>query len=637
MLDMMRRHLESWVLKSILAIIVGAFIGSIFFLWGMGGPEDTASTLMAAKVNGRLISIVAYQQALDSRMRLLRNIYKGGGSIEKLLANMNIPQRVLDELIEKELLTQEANSLGFTASDEEVRRRIASTPTFQEDGIFNPTLYRQILEYNHIRPHLFEQELRQEIIIQKLGQLIRGRVKVLPAEVYQEYVYRSEKVKLEYLVFNPINYDDEVSFTEDEINTYFEQYKENYGIPAQRRAEYLFLDPGKLEKQPSEVEMAEYYELQQDEYFLPKQVKAGHILIKIPSESAPEEEEKARKLAEDVRKKALAGESFAKLAEQYSQDEATAKKGGDLGYFSKGRMVPVFEEAAFGMEPGQISEVVRTPFGYHVIKVADVQAERQQSLEEVKPRLVSALKKEKGWEEAMLLADKLYGKLQGEDELSKIGDLPAVELRPTDFFAQGDVLPRLGRAKEFNDAVFELEPGQISAPIKLSRGYAIVKLNEVRPSRIPELSEVKDKVTNDLKAGKARDLAHQKAVEVREREQAGASLEDLAETYKVELKDGGEVSRRGSITGIGRIAPWSVELFNQKPGEISAVLTRENDPKAYLIIVKEKIPPDEEKFPEEQGSIAQQLLQRKSKQVFDAWAKGLREEAEVEIAENLWR
>jgi peptidyl-prolyl cis-trans isomerase D len=637
-LDLIRRNASSFIVKGILIIVIGAFVGTIGLIWGAGGFSGLTKENMALRVNKRVISLAAYNQALENKIRFYRNIY-GERFSTRLMDSLRLREKTLKELIERELLLQKATALGFKVTDEEVRKRIFSYPMFQQDGIFNANLYRQLLRANRITPAEFEQQEREELLIGKLQNLIADRVKVTEGEIAREYRRQNEKISLQYLVFDPLAYEDLVVVEDDQLGSYFEKHKTEYRVAEQRRVEYLWVDVESLKDEisPGEEEVKDYYYEHEDEYIIPKQVQASHILIKVPAGAGPEAEEQARKKAEEIRRKLEAGEEFAKLAARFSDDEATAAQGGELGYFTRGKMVPAFERAAFSLGKGDLSQPVKTGYGYHIIKVTDIKPQQKKPLEEVRPQIEASLRQELAWERAEELADRLYAQVLADNDLQQAAQANSLEVKHTEFFTLAGEVAELGRVPQFTAAAFELNPKGISPPVKLAGGYALLRLLEVKPSYVPGLEEVKEQVRQALVQQQSRRLAKEKAEAAHKMLQSGSPLEEVANTYKLEVKDGGSISRQGSIKGIGPVRDWAAKLFPLQPGQVSPLLERENDNRYYLVVVKEVQPPDEDKFQQEKMEFALSLKRRKAGQMLDDWITGLTAEADIEVNDTLIR
>ncbi len=638
MLDLIRKNASSFVVKGLLLIIIFAFVGTIGLIWGGGGYSGLTKKNSAVRINSRTISLATYNQALENKINFYRRIYREGFS-NKLMESLKLKEMVMNELIEKALLLEWADKLGFKISDDELRKRIYSYPVFQQEGIFNPKLYRQLLSANRITAAVFEQEQRETGIIGKLQFYIADQVKVSDEELRQEYRQANEKINAQYLVFDPINYTAQVKVTDNQISSYFDGHKEDYRVAEQRRVEYLLVDSKSLEDKVKveAADIEDYYYDHDDEYTATKKVRASHILIKLPPNATPEMDKAARKKAEEIRRQLEKGADFAKLATKFSDDKASAAKGGDLGYFTRGKLVPPFEQAAFSMEKGQLSQPVKTDYGYHIIKVTDIKPSDKKPLAEVRSQIEARLKREQASVRAQEKADTLYSDALAGKDLQQLAQTYSLKLKRTGFFSIDGGLPELGKAYQFYTAAFGLDPEAVSPPVKLTEGYALLKLLEVKPSYIPPLEEVREKVKQAVIEQQAQRLAHKQAEAARSKLRSNIPLKEVAKTYGLPVLDSGAFSRQGFIKGIGSVKDWAPKLFAIKPGQVSPLLEREADNKYYLIVINEALPIDENKFQQDKKEIFFKLQRQKTEVILRDWINRLINQADIKVNQSLIR
>ncbi len=414
-------------------------------------------------------------------------------------------------------------------------------------------------------------------------------------------------------------------------------------ISEQRKVKYLFIDLEQIKDKivPTEEQIKEYFQEHEDEYKIEKQVKASHILIKVPAGAEKEQVDKAREKINNIREKILKGEDFAELAKKFSEDPTNAEKGGDLGFFSKGRMAPEFENAVFSLKKDELSQPVKTSYGYHLIKVTDIKEEHKQSLEEVKSQVELSLKKEAAWEKALESADRSYTELiakgKMDNKLEDVSKEQSLELKQTDYFFKGGRVKGVFGGPKFSQAAFELVSDEISEPVKLNNGYAIISLLETKAPYLPELEEVKQRVEMDLTEEESLRLAKEAAKAAHDKLISGKKLDEIAAEYELEVKNTDYFTRIGGVPGIGSLKNWTPKLFALKPNQPAPLIEMADKGKFYLMMITEKQPISEDKFKEEKAQFAFNLRRQKAGQIFNDWIKSVRQQAEIEINEDLIR
>ena len=370
MLDKMRRH-KNW-LKWSLGLVVLAFV--IFYIpdFLRGTGADAASGDTIAKVQGHDITAGEFRRSYEAQLQAYRTAY-GGNMNDQLIKQLGIDRQILSQMVDERAALAEADRLGIDANDEEVRQRILSIPAFQENGAFiGDQRYQQLLRMQRppMTPDEFENSVHRQLIVEKLRASLSEWMSISDRDLEQEYRRRNNKVKLAVAHFTADTFRSQVTASDAEITSYFNAHTTDFKIPEKRKIRYLLVDVDALRAKvvvPSaDIERA--YNNNIDQYSTPEQVRASHILLK--TEGKDDAAVKAK--AEDILKQAKSGADFAELAKKHSEDEASAKNGGDLDYFGKGKMVPEFDQAVFAMQPGQISDQpVKTQYGYHIIKVVD--------------------------------------------------------------------------------------------------------------------------------------------------------------------------------------------------------------------------------------------------------------------------
>jgi peptidyl-prolyl cis-trans isomerase D len=623
MLDRMRRH-KNW-LKWSLFLVVVAFVMLYIpsFLQDRGGASSTS---VVATVEGQDITVNRFRRAYNQQINAYRNAY-GGNIDERLLRQLGVEQRVVQQLIEEEATLAEAKRQGIWASDAEVRARILALPAFQENGQFiGDARYRQILDAQNppIRVNEFEEDVRRSIVVEKLQGALTDWITVADADVDSEFNRRNEKVKLAVVSFPADKFKDGVSVSDDEIAKHFEASKEQYRVPEKRKVKYALVDQDAI-RQRTTVSMPDvqsYYDSHRSEYSMPERVQASHILLK----TAGKDDAAVKKQAEDVLAKLKAGADFAEMAKKVSEDESNASKGGDLGFFEREgprAMVKEFSDAAFALEPNQLSGVVKTEFGYHIIKVTAKQTASTSTPEQVRPQIEDAIKNERATAEAQRIADGLVGKLSKPEMLDTVGKASGLVVGETPFFSrQEPIVPGLGAAGEVVRRAFEMKPGEVSEALRTPQGLVFVALTGTEESKLPTLEEVKARVRDDVSRTKAIDAARQKATALVAQLKSG-DFTAAAKSAGLETKTTDLITRGQPIPDVGASGAIDTAAFALPAGGVSDAIT--TDTGAVIVKVLEKKLPTPDEIKAGRDTVKTQLIGQQRQRFFAAYMAKARE------------
>src|SRR5262249_29553150 len=420
MLDRMRRH-KAWLQWSLVVVVLAFIVFYIpDFLGLRGSGADATSGDTIASVEGRAITSGEFRRTYQAQLQAYRSAY-GSNMSEQLLKQLGIEQQILQQMVDEQASMAEAERLGIQVSDDEVRQRIFAIPAFQENGHFiGDQRYQQLLRMQRppLSPSDFESGIRRSLLVEKLRDSLTDWLTISDKDLEQEFRRRNDKVKLAVISFPADKFRSQATATDQEIAAHFESHKNDFKIPEKRKIRYLLIDTDAMRARVvvprADVERA--YNDNIEQYSTPEQVRASHILLK--TEGKDDAAVKAK--AEDILKQARAGADFGELAKKYSEDEGSAKNGGDLDYFTRGKKVPEFESVAFTLQPGQISDLVKSPFGYHIIKVTDKKAGTRRTLADMRQQLTDQL----AFERAQLQASELAANL--EKQISTPADLDKV-------------------------------------------------------------------------------------------------------------------------------------------------------------------------------------------------------------------
>jgi peptidyl-prolyl cis-trans isomerase D len=617
----------------LLVLVIFAFI--VFYIPDFLGPAAGGAPLEEEVVQVEDVSISA-QEFLD-RYRIQEQLYRaqlGAQYSPTLMRQMGLEDMILRGLIEDALLLVEARRQGLVVTDAELAERIVSDPTFQSEGKFiGQQAYLQLLAQNGMTAAQFEAQARNQILRQKLMTRITDGVLVTPEEVERQYRERNEVAHLEYVFVARDEAGVNSEVADEDLAKFFEENKEQYRLPLQRRIRYLNLtpDPFQAAVTVTDREIERSYNENLASYEVAGQVRASHILLKVTEG----DEEQVRTRAEEVLAQVEAGGDFAELARRYSED-TTAEQGGDLGFFGPGEMVPEFERAAFSLPIGATSGLVRSPYGFHIIKVTERQDPIVRPLDMVREEIRQALVREKAVGLMELEVDKAGEYLHSTDNLDGYAQQhSALKIQETPFFGRQDPVPELGGTQEFRDLVFELSIGDVSPALRHGQGYVFFEVLEERQPHLPALEEIKERVKVDFLEDKALALARAKADDVARQLKEASDASRAAQAVGLELKTADSFYRGTQLPEAGSSPAVQRAAFDQELNEFSAPLA---SPNGYVLLrVKERTGFDPEKFASERTSFTEQVLTQKRQQFWGAYVQSLQERSTVQINRDALR
>ena len=611
MLDRMRRR-KNW-LKWSLGIVVAAFV-ALYFPSFMGpATGGTAPNDAIATVDGRPVTVATYQRAYRLQVDQVRTAY-GDQFNEQMLQQLQMPMRVLQQLVDEETVQAEADRLGIRVSDEELRQRIVSVPAFQMNGqFFGWERYQQFIRSQGMTPGDFEESIRREMKGQKLQALVTGWVRVDDEDVEREYRRRNEKVKLDVAIFTANQFRSTIQPTDAELKAHFSADPEKFRQPEKRRVRFLAVDANTLKSRMTATaeEVQAQYQKNSAMFSTPEQIRASHILLK----TGPGKDAAAiRKQAEALLAKAKGGADFAALAKQHSED-TSKDAGGDLDYFGRGGMVKPFEDAAWALKPGEISGIVETEYGFHIIKLTDKKPATNRTLDQVRPQLEDQIKSEKARAEATVKADQLVSRIKAPGDLDTVAREENLAVTDSGLFGRDEPLAGLGFAPAVAAKAFELEVGKVSEKLQTPQGFAWIAVTEIKPSAVPALEEVKDQVREDFVRVKAVDVAKARAASMAQA--AKGNFAAAAKAAGVEVKSTELITRGSALPEIGVNQVVEDAVFALKTGETSAPITTENA--VVVARVKERQDFKPEDFAAGRAALKESLLQSRQGEFFSAY------------------
>jgi peptidyl-prolyl cis-trans isomerase D len=521
MLQKIRDKVSGW--------IAGVFLGAIavvFVFWGINF-ENSANTY-AAKVNGERISVEAMTRAWQQRQSQLQQMMRG----ELPEAMVKAQQKnIMDEFVRRTLLKQRASELGYRVSDAALAEQIVSFPELQVDGKFSRDRYAALLRQQGRTEPQFEAELRGDLAIGQIQGGIVDSAFVTPYELERRLVLEKQEREVDYALIASNSFASQIVVTDEQIQAWYDSHKNDYLLPETVDLQYVELTRARAESGVTVTEegLKDYYSQVKERFESPERRKARHILITVGDGV---DDAAAKKQAEELAAKAKAGADFSQLAKENSKDPGSAQQGGDLGWAQRGTMVGPFEEALFAMQKDEIRGPIKTQFGYHVIRLDDIEAAGLRSYEDVRTELEAEFRRDRSqtifYDESQKLADRAFSSLTELDSVAKEFNLP-VKTVPG-FTRQGG--GELGAEPSVIEAAFSedvLERGQNSALVTIGEDRAVVlRVASHKPAEPRPLAEVRSQIETQLRTDAAREAAQKKGAEVLAKLEQGGAWNEVA-------------------------------------------------------------------------------------------------------------
>jgi peptidyl-prolyl cis-trans isomerase D len=591
-----------------------------------------------AKVSGENITVEQVRETARQMAEQQAQQYGKNASMLLPFLIQQDTQRAVDQLIGREALLTQAQHLGFKATPEEIKDELQhghyATVFFPGGTFIGEAEYQGLLQQHNLTPAMFEDNVAKEILIGKMQALITGSASVSDAAIRQEFTKENMKVKFEYAVLKQDDIKKGLHPTTEELKAFYDSHQKSYAnsIPEKRKIKYAVLDTGKIQAgvQVTHDDLQAYYNAHRDQYRVAEQVKVSHILIKTPlagSDGKVDEKgvAEAQRRAEDLLKQLKAGARFEDLAKKNSEDPGSAKEGGSLGWIGKGRTVPEFEKAAFSLPKGQMSDLVKSSYGFHIIRVDDKQDAHMKTLDEVKGEIEPILKQQKTQDIAQKQAEDLLqqAKTQGLDAAAAAKGVSVVT---SDFFSRRDLVPGLGPAPQFMDAVFTA--GEKSPPemASTSQGFAVFQLLAVKPPATPTFEEIHARVETEFENERSSTLLTQKTQELSDRAKTEHDLKKAAKELGATVKTSEFVLPDGQVPDIGSMTGGASVAFSMKPGDISGPI--DSGGNGVVISLLEAQAPTDEDFAAKRDQIRETLLQNQQQELFGLFVGNVRVQME---------
>jgi len=606
----------------VITLIPGGLGGDVF-----GGAPGKG---IVAKVDG---SDVTTDEVRQTARQMLQQQMPQGSSANMGMLLPFFAQRAAEQLITRQALLAEASRMGLRVSPDEIKDELQHgryAATFFPGGSFiGQTEYEDMLQRANLTPTKFEESVGNDLVLTKLQALITGSANVSDSEIHEQFVKQNTKVKFDYAVLKEDDIKKGLHPAEEELKAFYESHKASYAnsIPEKRKVKYALIETVKAEAsaQVSQDDLRAYYDQHRDEYRVPEQIKVSHIWIKmpLPGDDGKIDDKKvaeAQHRAEDLSKQIKSGAKFDDLAKKYSEDTGSANVGGSLGWIGRGQMTPEFEKTAYSLAKGQISDVVKTSDGFHIIRLDDKQDAHMKSLDEVKSTIEPIVKHQKAQQLAQKKADDLLKQARAQS-LDAAAAAQGLQVITTDFVTRKDMLPGLGPAQQFMDAVFTQEEKSPPDMAPASQGIAVFQLLAVQPPSTPTFEQIRTRVEEEFKNERSRVLLSQKVQELSDRAKAGHDLKKAAKEMGAAVKTSDLVLPDGQVPDIGSMSGQASVAFGMKPGEISGPVNNGSEASVLQLLSVEQ--PSEADYAAKRDQIRDSILQQKQQERFGIFVTSL--------------
>jgi len=605
------------VLGFVILVFIAFYAGD--FAMGRNDPSRDA-----ASIGSEHVSLSEYNNMLQMIEEQQKRFFQQGDVTPQMRDFFR--RQAVETLVDRKLLLMEARKAGVKASEEEVQRKILASPYFSAEGTFvGMEQYRyRVQAIFHMPIADFEQMIADDIIVSKFDDLLTAGILVSDQELEEEYKKSNLTARIDFVKFATETTDAPV--TPDEARAYYDSHKSEFETGELRKAQYLWISSSsdKNRVQIPEQELRQYYEKNAERFSKPEEVHARHILLKLDNKK----EEDVKKQADDLVRQLRAGADFATLAQQYSDDPGSKTRGGDLGSFGRGRMVPEFEQAAFSQKPNAIGDPVKTQFGYHIIQVLEKQAAYKMDFALVKDQIYRQLSQPKAIENAKDQATKIKEDItKNKKSLADISKIQLVDLKTTDYFSKDQDLA--GLSPSFREAAFDLKKGETSEPVQVFQDYAILQVIDTKPSQLEPFEKIVSKATEKVREQKLAEAAKGKAQKFYDSLAGATDLKAAADKEKLEVKSTEPFTRDGVISEIPNGKEVSEKAFAAEVGQIGAPVKTDD---GYVVFqLKEKKTYDPAEFAKQKDSLRQQLAQQKENGFVRAYRDMLRKKYQKEI------
>ena len=602
MFDLFRSEkVKKYFLTILLGVVALSMVTYLIPNYNTGTTTSDSSVL--AEVGGKKITALEAQQLFQKYSQ---------GRIPPDLLEVYLPQFV-EQMVSERAALYEANRLGITATDDEALSNIvASYPQFFPNGsLANKDQFEAALNQQGATLQDVVNEARDQVILRKMQSAVLGSIVVTPKDIEDEYRKKNEKMKIQYIAFPPAKFRDQAKPTDEEVRKYYETNKASFAQPAKTAYQVVILDQEKVAAtiNVTDEQLRAAYSSSLDNFRMPERVHARHILLKTDGKSDTEKKALHAK-AEDLLKQLKNGADFAELAKKYS-DDSSKEQGGDLGWFTHGQMVAEFDNAAFALKPKELSGVVTSQFGYHIIQTLEKDPAKLKPFEEVKDELGKEVRSQAVTDKMQMLGDQMHADLvKSPKSAAEIAKKYGADLIVVPSAAPGEAIPGLGVNPEIDSTLASMKPDEVSSELVLPNNrMAVVILNSRTPGRPAEFSEVQAQIRDKIINDKAVQIAAERSKAAAERLKKGEDIAQVAKSMQLEVTTSSTFGRPDSIDGLGPAASLG-DAFATPLGGVLGPLPIQG--REIVAKVTEKSEADMTALPVEHDSILGQLKQKKA-------------------------
>jgi peptidyl-prolyl cis-trans isomerase D len=620
-------------------IIVAACVSMVIFLVpGIFSDQVTGSNTYASiRPAGLLGRYFAFGSSRDITTQEVTQV------AHRLADQRHYPEQAIpflmpqagQALIQREILLQQARKLGLSVTNDDIRHELREGPWavyfFPKGQFIGQDRYADFVDQNlHMSTAAFEKQIGTELEITRLEALITGGVFVSDKDAAESYRRQNTKVKFDYAVLNGEDLRKQINPTDADLQKFFKDNAARYkdAIPEQRKVSYISFTPDQIPggtPQISDQQARQYYQAHLKDYQVPDQVKVRHILISVPKGADAKTDAAAKAKAEDVMKQLKAGGDWMKLAKKYSDDPGSKEMGGELGFLQHGVTVPEFDKTSFAQSPGQISEPVKTQFGYHIIQTEEKQTAHTKPFDEVRGAILATMIRDKEAQAAQTYASSLATEAQ-KNGLDKTAAAHHLQVTTTDYLAQGAIVPGLADSSKLMSDAFTAKKDGPPAVASTGEGYAVFQVADIRAAHAPDFEQYKSHIADDFRDQQLPQLLASKTNALASAAKKDGNLATAAKSVDATVKSQDFVGRDGQVPDLGQLGQMAPQIFSLGDGQISnAINTGRN---GIVIKVTGKQEPDAAAIAKNMPQAREQMADQRREELFAVYVTTLTQQYE---------